>query len=153
MKTFAERFPGFEIKGLKFFRGNEGHGFNATVYKDGRKLGLVINEGNGGCFNYEMERTDQEMLESAARLFAIAEGEKVEEGMGRRFVDGFVEAMAIAKETDGKLRRAMKNKLVFTLPGDADGDFRTLNAPYDDRSKAHVLKKYPEARILNEVLR
>lgn len=41
------------VKGVKTFRGMEGHGFNATLYLDGKKVAFVMDEGSGGCMRYE----------------------------------------------------------------------------------------------------
>lgn len=43
-----------ELKNVKTFRGMEGYGLNATVYVNGIKCCFVIDEGNGGCFRYEV---------------------------------------------------------------------------------------------------
>ncbi|MFA5420249.1 MAG: hypothetical protein WC341_17480, partial [Bacteroidales bacterium] len=37
----------------KTFRGMEGYGLNADLYINGVKCYFVIDEGNGGCFNYQ----------------------------------------------------------------------------------------------------
>jgi hypothetical protein len=42
----------YEIKGVKTFRGMEGEGFNATLYREGKKVCFIIDEANGGCYNY-----------------------------------------------------------------------------------------------------
>ena len=42
-----------ELKNLKFFRGMEGQGFNADLWINGVKCIFIIDEGNGGCFNYQ----------------------------------------------------------------------------------------------------
>lgn len=44
---------GYAVKGVKTFRGNEGYGFNATLYKDGKAIAFVIDDANGGCYSYE----------------------------------------------------------------------------------------------------
>jgi len=38
----------FSVKGYKSWTGREGVGAQATLYKDGKKIGLVTDEGNGG---------------------------------------------------------------------------------------------------------
>ena len=43
----------YTIKGLKSFRGNEGHGFNATLYRDGKKVCFVMDSAQGGEMDFE----------------------------------------------------------------------------------------------------
>ncbi|MDP2692748.1 MAG: hypothetical protein Q8O88_03870 [bacterium] len=45
--------PKLELKNVKTFRGMEGHGLNADLYVDGKRVCFVMDEGNGGCFNYQ----------------------------------------------------------------------------------------------------
>lgn len=51
---------GYSVKGVKNFRGNEGYGFNATLYKDGKAIAFVIDDANGGCYSYEWKDKDAE---------------------------------------------------------------------------------------------
>lgn len=157
MKLFKDLYPGWTIKGLKFFRGMEGDGFNATLYKDGKKVVFVIDEGNGGCFNYEdLDPNWGKTLDELVEAVRTTIPDKTDDsGFNERKSfdrDWLVGDMTSKWEFEQKMRRAVKSKLTFVAPGDEDGTFRTLNAPYDERTKAHVLKKFPGATILNEVL-
>ena len=43
----------FKVKGFKTWRGREGVGAQATVYKDGKQIGWVTDEGNGGEVTFD----------------------------------------------------------------------------------------------------
>jgi len=45
--------PTVVLKSLKTFMGMEGHGFNVDVWINGVKCIFVIDDANGGCFNYQ----------------------------------------------------------------------------------------------------
>ena len=39
---------GYSVRNVKCFRGMEGEGFNATFYRDGRRIAFVIDDASGG---------------------------------------------------------------------------------------------------------
>ncbi len=45
--------PIYTVKGLKSFIGNEGHGFNATLYRDGKAVAFVYDDASGGPVAFE----------------------------------------------------------------------------------------------------
>jgi hypothetical protein len=157
VKLFKDRYPGFSIKGLKYFRGMEGDGLNATLYKDGRRICLVIDEANGGEYNYEgLSAADEKMLKEFVEVKrAEMPDVKNEYGSSDRELlnlDWMISDMCVAWEFEAKLRRMTKKKTVFITPDCKSGEARTLNHPFDAKAKDSILKKYPEAVILNEVL-
>lgn len=44
--------PVYTVKNIKSFEGREGLGFNASLYRDEKSIGMVIDSGNGGCYDY-----------------------------------------------------------------------------------------------------
>lgn len=158
MKTFSERFPGFELKGLKWFRGMEGDGFNVTVLKDGKKLAFVMDDARGGEYDYEF------VSEAAEKeLKAIVEAKRLEIPAAKMFhgtpdrdlfsMDSMICDMCSAFDFEKKMRRATKTKTVFLTPDLSEGEARVINRPYDPTVGEGLRKKYPGVVILNEVLR
>ncbi len=45
--------PKYIVKNVKTFRGTEGQGFNATLYRDGKKVAFIIDSARGGIYTYE----------------------------------------------------------------------------------------------------
>jgi transcription initiation factor IIF auxiliary subunit len=63
--------PKVELKKVKTFRGTDGYGLNADIHINGVKCLLVIDEANGGCFNYQNiydEKNKTKALENIALL-------------------------------------------------------------------------------------
>ena len=50
----------YEVKNLKTFNGRDGGGFEATLYKDGKRIATVFNDGCGGCTRYHFIDGDME---------------------------------------------------------------------------------------------
>lgn len=158
MKTFNDLYPGWTITGLKFFRGNEGDGFNAKLLKDGKPVVFVIDDANGGCYDYEpIDKEWKEKLDALVELRRADLSDKDDEnGFNERKsfdMDWLVSNMTSKWEFEQKIRRAIKKKICFQLPEDGDKQFSSFSRPYTPETKAMVLKKYPTAVILNEVLR
>jgi len=45
--------PTYTVKGIKTFTGMEGHGYNATLYRDGKAVAFVIDDASGGDLQIE----------------------------------------------------------------------------------------------------
>jgi len=45
--------PKYTVKNVKTFRGMEGEGYNATLYRDGKKVCEVIDDASGGEVNFQ----------------------------------------------------------------------------------------------------
>ena len=70
---------GYEVKGVKSFRGMEWNGFNATLYRNGKKVAFCLDSGDGGEVNFDWvdwdKRKDWKTPESEAfDKFAKAQG-------------------------------------------------------------------------------
>lgn len=154
MKTFAQQFPGFLLKGVKTFRGMEGEGFNAKILKEGRLLCLAMNAGNGGQSRYEWEsdaaRKIMEDLVEVKRSEIPAD--QMTEGFNDRTLfnmDILVEEMLGAFLEEKSLRRVLKRKTVF----ETGGKLLQIQKPFGPEIKTYLQKKYPtDLVILNEVL-
>lgn len=130
----------YEVKGVKSFVGMEGYGFNATLYKDGKKVAFVIDDANGGCYNFQFESAEleKEFFAYVKTLPALDfQGTKLDMD-GDLYVGGLVEQY----ETQKKLRSWCKKKTVFTLKGDAEGEYRTLANVFGEKIRAYIEKRY-----------
>tara|TARA_R100000306_G_C4358981_1_gene134273 strand:+ start:652 stop:1053 length:402 start_codon:yes stop_codon:yes gene_type:complete len=54
----------FKVKGLKTWRGREGVAAEATVYRDGKKVGRVRDDGDGGQVTFDAIGWDPASLKS-----------------------------------------------------------------------------------------
>ena len=108
---------GYSVKGVKTFRGNEGYGFNATLYKDGKAIAFVYDDANGGCYSYEWKDTS-----AIAALEALAKEKHPDlkfEQMDA-FVNDLVEDVLLerdaAKLVKGKVAILKDGKLYSVKP-------------------------------------
>jgi len=54
--------PTYSVKGIKTFVGMEGHGYNATLYRDGRPVAFAIDDASGGPLSVEWKVGSEESL-------------------------------------------------------------------------------------------
>src|SRR5687768_17542817 len=58
-----ETIMAYEAKGIKTFRGQEGEGYNASLYRDGKKVAFVIDDASGGMLDVEwLDRKEEQLL-------------------------------------------------------------------------------------------
>ncbi len=157
IKTFAQEYPGFTVKGLKFFRGREGHGYNMTLLKDGVKVMEVIEQGDGGEPYFDFfnggEKIMKDLVEER-RLLIPADKTSFDGSYNDRemFDLGIlVEEMSIRMETEQKLRRTMKKRTVFRTPQQDDRATCSINMEWSPEAKRWVEKNHPGSVIFNEV--
>jgi hypothetical protein len=134
------RMSVYEVKGVKSFIGLEGYGFNATLYKDGKKVAFVIDDANGGCYNFQFDSAEleKEFFAYVKTLPALEFQGTTLDMDGDLYVGGLVEQY----ETQKKLRSWCKKKTVFTLKGDAEGEYHTVIHVFDDKVQAYLEKTY-----------
>lgn len=140
-----------EIKNLKTFRGMEGSGFNATLYIDGRKSGMVIDDGNGGCFSYQLPREDhQKIIDHAKTLPRVPFGK----GMSGDFQpddDFVINELVVKFEKDKRIKSLIKTNLVYTS---TDGELYSikLKGPYTKEDGIRIREKFKDVAVIhNEV--
>ena len=165
--------PTYTLTSIKTFRGTDGYGLNANLCCDGVKVAYVIDEGNGGCVNYEwlnwargegrVDVTVRDWKDENARrtykgtrheaafqeyvlsLPKMAPCEYFPEGRYQD-ADGFIARLADMAEMDAKMKRLLKANLIFVCKGDKVGGFRTVSlkkAGTMQRALEYVAKKYP----------
>lgn len=132
---------GYSVKGVKSFRGNEGYGFNATLYKDGKAIAFVYDDANGGCYSYEWKDKDAvaPLEELAKQKYPDMKFEQMDAFVGS-LVDDVLLAKDAAKLVKGKVA-ILKDGKIYTVKPNLGGitpQFLEL-----------VAKKNPTARVLN----
>lgn len=124
--------------------------FSATVYVDGKKAGDAHNNGTGGqTMVWFQDRKLQEEVEKYCQSLSPHKSEFDDLPMS---LDFYIDLLVEEELKNREYRRWCKNKLVFRLKGDCEGEFRTLKSPYTPEAKAWVMSKYKDEveYILNE---
>ena len=165
----------YEVKNVKSFRGHEGHGYNASLYRDGNKVALIIDDANGGevqaewvdsmaprqsvqSINYKGESYVQRCTPEEAILVEFMKGKKVDLGQGLGEVDldigMFVGQLLDAYENDKRFKKICKTKTLFQVKGDKKDEYRTVPQPYSKKVKDYIVGKYGDQVevIMNEKL-
>ncbi len=155
----------YEVRGIRTFQGREGcGGFNATLYREGKKVAFIINEDDGGMFDWDWGGYKSEADRKAARaeeekLMAlcktIPDAPSMIEGADFTIscdLDIFISVLVGQVEEERWWKRKCKTKTCVILKSHQDGQFIQYSVPYDERIKKHVQEKYGDdlKEIVNE---
>jgi hypothetical protein len=153
----AARTIGMALKNLSSTETDRGIAYSATIYHDGKKVGMFCNRGDGGCAIVELPRE----LASDVIIKLKASGfENVYSGDGTNFDDAedsiyleyFFEDLYTDHEMIKNMKRHLKTKTLFTMKGAEPGRYREVNAPFTPELKAYLVNKYPDLDvIINEI--
>jgi hypothetical protein len=104
--------PIYSVTGYRSVEGKEGPCFNATIRRDGRKVGLVHDNGNGGCHTYDMPRAAETELLQAAEAWASGDEYEVVDS----FIDHLIDEMFIAKDKAKMVKAGYPVVLLMSYP-------------------------------------
>lgn len=145
------------LKNLKIakFLSEETLAFTATIYVDGKKVGEVSNDGHGGPNRYHFDAFDGKKgyeIEQELQAWANTQPPNKEFPFLKVDLDMIVARLMDKEEESKQLRRWCKKETLFMLEGDAEGQWRTVKAPYSDRVQAFLDNKYGSkvVRIANK---
>ncbi|UYA98795.1 hypothetical protein P9A53_gp51 [Xanthomonas phage vB_Xar_IVIA-DoCa6] len=132
---------GYTVKGLKSFIGNEGSGYNASIYRDGKLVAFAYDDASGGCLNIEWKvEGEYELMKAYVHsLPEVPEFEAVESFVDDLVNDAFLLKDA-AKLTKGKVA-ILKDGKLYTI--------KASNGVVTPQFLELVAKKNPTAKILN----
>ena len=147
---------GYSVRNVKTFRGTEGEGFNATLYRDGRRIAFVIDDASGSDIDIQWvgvraRETEEKLL---LKFLKTLPKENWEDREYDVTPDIFLSELVNQALTEKRLRRLFRTETLFRLKGDrTDNDkWRVFRAPFSSTVKAQLLKTYGHdlAHILNE---
>ena len=156
----------YTVKNVKSFQGREGHGYECSLYKDGKRIGIVTDTASGGQIDFYLDKGEEEILDKHCDALPKKQWSK-STGLtkkqwneywkdGRKIdKDDFVTNLVTEWETLKEYKKWCKKETVFSVEGDEEGHFRTINRPFDSKIKAHIETKYAGKRvkILNETIK
>lgn len=142
----------YSVKGIKSFRGMEGYGFNATLYRDGKKVCFVIDEATGGNYLYEwVDRKEETILRDYCK--SLPKEHYPEHDITIDVdADMFVNELVIEFENYTQFKRKCKTATLFTLKTDEDGKYWSFKRTYCPDMKRFLQTKYGDQikEIINE---
>jgi hypothetical protein len=129
----------YQVKNLKTFNGRDGGGFEASLYKDGKRIATVFNEGCGGCTYYDFtDRTIEEAVRAELKALAVQNDPSCE---GYAEADDlYIDHLLDCYENN----RVAKKGILFKVDG-LQEDMRLATG----MTIESVLRKYPNAVIWN----
>jgi len=140
----ASKREDWAVKAVKTFIGNEGYGFNANLYLKGKRVAFVYDDASGGPVRFQW--ADQE-AESAMTAFCATQPPK----RGYPYDPDFMACELVDEYEDNRtLRRHCKTKVMFRLPDDPEGEFRSFKSAFTKWIVARIRLEYgAKATIVN----
>lgn len=152
MLTFKYPNPSnLEIRGLRTFTGMEGSGYNATLYADGKRVALLIDDASGGPLDVRSIGTaGDKVLADITALCLTLPHEKHFDDLPAMAVtrDLYLEELVNHAEMARKVERLRQKGVVFRLKSDNDGTFRSVNTLDIAKATAFLSKKFPNNYVL-----
>lgn len=144
-----------ELKNVKYsnFASQETNCFEASVYIDGKKEGMVSNTGQGGCNSYHPHSIETKLDEYAKTLPDI--------DVSHFHNDGKAHTMKQSADTfiDDLLERCLQKKryakkTLYRIPGhnySSPDEYHEMKCKFTPEVKSKLVEKYgEEVYILNE---
>lgn len=146
---------GYELKGVKTFSGMErtGGGFNATLYRKGKRIAYLTNDDSGGETMWEgLSREEEAMIKKFCTevpdyIFPDYPDLPIKCDMGI-----FVGAMVNHYIDERLWIRRCKTKTCVLLKSHQPGHYTVYSAPYSTKLADHIRQKYGNdlLEIINE---
>lgn len=144
---------GFDLKGFKSWNSRDGGGYQFSLTHLGVKVAEVTNEGRGGPVDIDWVNLTKGTHVKVAfdTLAAVVAAIPPQENEFRPDHPLKVDAGWLMEEMANLAgyRKLCKGKTVFSKAGEPD-TFFSIKVPYDAKTKAYILNKYPGATILND---
>jgi len=153
-----KRLEKYQIKNLKTMRGNEGDAFEASLYRAGKRIGVVWYDGWGGDYCYDIPADALEELGAVGRelynagcvergteRYAAKDDESVPDVALEEIVRK-VEEEQDRKREAARMRRQAKRDTLFVLEGEDESESYRFyrGVPYGARVLFHCRKQNGE---------
>jgi len=162
----------YVVKNVKTFIGMEGHGFNASLYRNGKKVAFVIDSAQGGCFDFQWTdweepkvdiniisykgephtfqgTPEEKILTELVETLPKAKSEVFPDGV-KETVDGFVAILIDQFERKKWLKRNLKKCFVFQVGNKIGSEEYLMFKKHPNLTKERVIKliekKYPNQK-------
>lgn len=148
---------GYSVRNVKTFRGMEGEGFNATLYREGRRIAFVIDDASGGDIQIQWTNRCTRDVEEKPLLdfLKTLPKEKWEDQEYDVTPDVFIATLVDQSQIEKRLKQLFEKKTLFRLREDSteDDNWRVIERPFSPAIKSALFKKYGNrlGQILNEV--
>lgn len=118
--------------------GHEGGAFQASVYIDGKRAGLVSNDGYGGCNDYEPRSLEGLLDDYAKTLPKWSFADSAEEY--EQDADYLIGDLLDKAETEKWERKQCKGKTLVRFEDTKPDTWRVYKVPYSEENLAKIQK-------------
>jgi len=134
----------YTVKSVKTFHGHDGYGWECNLYNGKQKIATVVEDGYGGELKfYWTKPTSVVKLELESFCKALPKWDCIGK-MIHTDKEIFVDSLVQAKLTEGDVKKLLK-KICFI-----DGlKVLTINLKFDENYIPKIMKRHPNATILN----
>ena len=122
----------FSVKGYKSWTAREGVGAQTTLYKNGKKIGLCTDEGNGGEVDFRANTVEDrtmvfEFVKSLPKYkyadMWLEQYDEIWDGSGKNDLESwkvfdFANVMLTQAEEENQLKKECKNKILVRYEGE-----------------------------------
>jgi len=144
----------WSVKSVKTGPGHDAPSMSCSLYKDGKRVATVWDDSWGGGFQFTwvkgQEAVEKE-FDAYAKSFTCScsslDGKSLQYNM-----DIVVDELVNRFEEDKTYKRQCKTKTLYSLECDDKGQYWILSNKFDEKCKAHLVKKYGKKlkEIINE---
>lgn len=159
---------GYAVKNIKTCQGNEGQAWSLTLYKDGKRLAVVRNDGNGGCASYdwfarphEAWKPQSDQLDVDAETFCRNNDGWWSEFIGddyNEYTDWFVGELMEVKECIAEAKKMLRKSFIVSKPNGGlffwqrTGYYTTGDAVLSESDiRKSIAGTHPDGTILNDL--
>ena len=134
----------YTVKSVKTFHGHDGYGWECNLYNGKQKIATVVEDGYGGELKfYWTKPTSVDKLELESFCKTLPKWDCIGK-MIHTDKEIFVDSLVQAKLTEGDVKKLLK-KICFI-----DGlKVLTINLKFDENYIPKIMKRHPNATILN----
>tara|TARA_R110000868_G_scaffold104075_1_gene286224 strand:+ start:318 stop:770 length:453 start_codon:yes stop_codon:yes gene_type:complete len=134
----------YTVKSVKTFHGHDGYGWECNLYNGKQKIATVVEDGWGGELKfYWTKPTSVDKLELESFCKTLPKWDCIGK-MIHTDKEIFVDSLVQAKLTEGDVKKLLK-KICFI-----DGlKVLTINLKFDENYIPKIMKRHPNATILN----
>ncbi len=148
--------PIYTVKNVKTFTGREGLGWECSLYKDGQRLGTVLDDAHGGNLMFSIDRAEEKALEDYCKTLPKRpwgfDGDDLDpEGCdvsGEIFVSDLVGDFLENRD----MKKRCKTHTVFTLKDGEKNAIWSMKSLFTPKVKKHLQDKHGDnlKEIVNE---
>jgi hypothetical protein len=143
----------FEIKAFKSWSTHDGGGYHFNLYHDKKKFAFVHNDGNGGMIDMTFADSDSNWKESNfsnlwnAHVKSLGQWKSKWGAInGQEYFDYDTDTAIGLLVEEYEMSKHRKKGILFKLPTDGEGTFRTIKTHDMDLAVSHLDKTFGKGK-------